>query len=215
MVNMKEYQRQWYKDNSKRIKEHQKQWNKNNPGYAKQWRKNNSEHMKEYDKRYHKNNLEKRNEYSKQWFRDNPEYHKQYCLDNYEKIREKERKYKNHKRKTDLKYNLNNRMGKAIGISLKRSKNGRKWENLVGYTLTNLIKRLEITMPKGYNWQDYLEGKLHIDHIIPISAFNFTKPEHTDFKRCWALKNLRLFPAKANLIKHNKLDKPFQPALKI
>jgi len=34
-------------------------------------------------------------------------------------------------------------------------------------------------------------------------------------KRCWALSNLRLLPAKENMIKHNKLDRPFQPALRI
>ncbi|MBA7551803.1 hypothetical protein ES705_44352 [subsurface metagenome] len=70
-------------------------------------------------------------------------------------------------------------------------------------------------MPAGYTWQDFLSGELHIDHIIPISAFNFTKPEHTDFKRAWALENLRLLPAKENMIKHDRLDRPFQPALKI
>jgi len=70
-------------------------------------------------------------------------------------------------------------------------------------------------MPKGYCWQDFLEGKLHIDHKIPISAFNFTKSEHIDFKRCWALSNLQLLPARENIIKSNHLSKPFQPALKI
>ena len=45
--------------------------------------------------------------------------------------------------------------------------------------------------------------------------FNFTKPEHPDFERCWALKNLRLLTAKENNIKRAKLAKPFQPALKI
>ena len=116
-------------------------------------------------------------------------------------------------KKTDLKYNLNRRMKTAIGMSLKGNKAGRHWEDLVGYTLINLIKRLKKTMPKGYTWQDFLEGKLHIDHIIPKNVFNFTKSEHIDFKRCWALNNLQLLPAKENLIKNDKLARPFQPAL--
>jgi len=102
-----------------------------------------------------------------------------------------------------------------MGKSLRDNKNGRKWEDLIGYTLDDLIKRLEKTIPKGYIWQDYLTEKLHIDHIIPISVFNFDKPEHIDFKRCWALNNLRLLPAKENMMKHDKLYKPFQPALPI
>jgi len=140
----------------------------------------------------------------KQWQKDNPE-----------KARKLRQKIENHKQKTDLKYNLNRRMKSAIAISLKGNKAGRCWETLVGYTLSDLIKRLKKTIPKGYNWKDYLEGKLHIDHRIPVSVYNYSKPEHIDFRRCWALFNLRLLPARENMIKGNKLDKPFQPALKI
>jgi len=106
-------------------------------------------------------------------------------------------------------------MSTAINLSLKGNKKGRHWEDLVGYTLKKLKNRLQKTMPEGYTWQDYMDGKLHIDHIIPKSIFNFTKPEHPDFKRCWALENLRLLPAKENQEKSNKLKKPFQSALKL
>ena len=99
------------------------------------------------------------------------------------------------------------------GSIRKGSKNGRCWETLVGYTVDQLIKRLKKTLPKGYIWQDYLDGKLHIDHKIPISVFNFETPENIDFKKCWALKNLQLLPVKENLSKHNKIDKHFQPSL--
>ena len=103
----------------------------------------------------------------------------------------------------------------GIGISIKGNKNGRHWETLIGYKLNDLIKHLKSTMSKGYTWQNYLEGKLHIDHKIPISVFNFSKPEHPDFRRCWALSNLQLLPAKENIVKRDKLTKPFQPALQI
>ncbi|MBA7582514.1 hypothetical protein ES708_24444 [subsurface metagenome] len=112
-------------------------------------------------------------------------------------------------------------MSKAVRDSLKNksflkvSKNGKGWETLVGYTTNDLKKRLRKTMPKGYTWQDFLSGKLHIDHIIPIAVFNFTKVEHIDFKRCWALSNLQLLPGKENMVKGDKMDKPFQPALRI
>lgn len=138
-------------------------------------------------------------------------YGKQYRKDNLKKIKQ----WHKNKNKTDLKFNLNHRMRRVINYSLKGNKRGRHWEDLVGYNLIDLIKRLKKTMPSGYIWQDFLQGKLHVDHIIPISAFNFTKPEHVDFKRCWALKNLQLLPARENLIKSNKLSKPFQSALKL
>ncbi len=142
---------------------------------------------------------------------------KQYCEDNdknyyneWQKQRSKERY------KIDLKFNLNNKMTFAVYCSLKRgSKKKRHWESLVGYTCSELKRHLERTMPKNCTWQDFMEGKLHIDHIIPKSIFNFTKPEHIDFKRCWALDNLQLLPAKENHVKWRKLQKPFQPALQL
>lgn len=192
----KVYNQQWRKDNS----EYMKQWHKDNPEYRKQWNKNNPEYNKKCNK---------------QWRIDNPEKIKKWKKNNSEKINEYLRQWMNKKYKTNLKFNLNYRMAIAIGVSLKGNKAGRKWESLVDYTLNDLKKRLKKTMPEGYNWNDFLRGKLHIDHIIPKSAFNFTKPEHIDFKRCWKLKNLRLLPAKENIIKSNKLNKPFQPALEI
>lgn len=182
--------------NKEERKKYNKQYRKDHPGYDKivykdrigylnKWKKDNSDRMKGYREK---------------WNKKNPSYNSQYQKD---------------RQKNDFKFKLNKRMTIAIGISIRGNKNGRKWEALVGYTLNDLIKRLKKTMPKGYTWQDFLTGKLHIEHKIPISAFNYTKPEHIDFRRCWALKNLRLLPAKENWKKSNRLEKPFQPSLKI
>lgn len=171
---------------------------------SREYYKNNKENKKKYNGIYYKNNKDKIKEQVRQW-REN----------NLEKVREYKKQWRKNKRRTDLKYNLNRRMVSAIGKSLKGNKAGRSWESLVGYTLKDLIKHLQKTLPKGYTWQDYFNGKLHIDHIIPISAFNFTKPEHLDFKKCWALSNLQILTAKENIMKHTKLSKPFQPALQI
>ena len=59
------------------------------------------------------------------------------------------------------------------------------------------------------------QGEWHIDHIVPVSAFNFDSPEHMDFKRCWALSNLQPLWGRDNISKHAKLDGEFQPSLKI
>lgn len=171
----------------------------------------NENKLSEQNKQWAKNNPEKKLEIDKQWREKNSEYIKQYQREN----KKARNEYLNNRRKIDLKFNLNEKVSSLIRYSLGNNKNGCRWENLVGYTLNDLIKRLKKTMPKGYNWNDYINGKLHIDHKIPISAFNFTKPEHPDFKKCWALENLRLLSAKENRIKYNKLEKSFQPALKI
>ncbi len=185
----RKYLKEYYKNNCEKEKKMTKQWRKNHPG-----------EYKEYMRIYHENNREKIRENHKQWKKNNIE---------------KIKKYNRNKYKTNLKFNLNEKIRILINHSLKGNKAGQRWESLVGYILTDLIIRLKKTMPVGYTWQDFLTGELHIDHIIPISAFNFTKPEHIDFKRCWALNNLRLLPARENLIKNAKLDRPFQPALRI
>jgi len=242
-MDIKEYKRQYYLNNKKRLNEKSKQWyldnldkkksydkiyrQENKDKYKKQseiWHKDNPEKTKEIAKKYrqtHKEEIKKRRKEkykehinqerkdSREQYENNPEYFHQYYLKHKIKIR----KYTNHKRKTDLKYALNHNFSNEIRMALKGNKDGYHWESLVGYTLNNLINRLKSTMPEGYAWQDYLEGKLQIDHIIPISVFNYTKSEHIDFKRCWSLNNLQLLPARKNIQKYNHLDKPFQPAL--
>ena len=193
MFDKKEWNRKWEKDNYEYRKRQHIQWKINNP-----------EKVIEGNKRYQENNIDRIRKMKRLWRLNNPK-----------RVREMKRKGSMKRRKMDLKYNLNKNISRAIRYSLKGNKNGQHWEDLVDYTINDLIKRLKKTMPKGYTWNDYLNGKLHVDHKIPISAFNFIKLENPDFKKCWALKNLRLLPVRENLIKGNKLSKPFQPALKI
>jgi len=200
MFNRKEWRKQY----------HIKNREKENKDSIEHYRKN-KEHCNEVNKQWRENNPE----YGKQWRLDNPEYGKV----NRDKINKRRREYRKNngdsrreyernRRSGNLKVNLSERISNAVRFSLKDGKKGRHWETLVGYTLADLKKHLEKTLPKGYTWQE-----CHIDHIIPISAFNFTKPEHTDFKRCWVLDNLRLLPAKENISKSNRLYEPFQPSL--
>lgn len=120
------------------------------------------------------------------------------------------------KNKNILKYKLNIRMASGIYNSLKKGiKNGRHWETLVPYNYKQLKKQLISTMPEGYIWQDFMNGKLDIDHIRPINSFNFNKPEDFEFQQCWALDNLQLLTVKENRSKQDKLIKPFQTNLKI
>ena len=99
---------------------------------------------------------------------------------------------------------LNKNISRSILASLRTSKNGRHWEELVGYTINELKEHLERLFKSGMTWENY--GKWHIDHIIPKSKFNFVTPEDLDFKKCWALKNLQPLEAKQNMSKGNKFD---------
>lgn len=215
----KEYMKQYYKDNTEKMLKENQQWRENNKKHIRQYNMENKEKTKEYYKKYYIENkediIEKCKEYYKEHKKEIKAYQQRYYQDNIEMVRKKKNKYCKYKTKTNLKFNLNCRMRTAIRLALKGNKKGRHWEDLVSYTLDDLIKHLKKTMPIGYIWEDYIEDKLQVDHIIPINAYNFTKPEHTDFKRCWALSNLQLLPAKENLIKNKKVFKHFQPALQI
>ena len=92
------------------------------------------------------------------------------------------------------------------------NKGGRKWESLVGYSAYELMEYLELLFARGMSWDNYGSG-WHIDHIIPISAFNFEKHTDIDFARCWSLENLRPLWKTDNLRKGAKLDREFQPCL--
>jgi len=168
---------------------------------AKAYRKTNSEKIKTATKKYYRNNFERMNVYSTVYRIAHPEKIKIISKNCYEK------------KKKDSCFRLNGAISSGIWRSLKGNKNGRQWESLVGYSLDTLIKHLEKQFTKGMTWENY--GIWHVDHKIPLNVFNYTKSEHEDFKKCWALENLQPLWAFDNLSKHNKLDKHFQPSLAI
>jgi len=113
------------------------------------------------------------------------------------------RKYQKNRRNTDLVFKLNKRLANAIYLSLKGNKNGRHWEELVEYTLGDLMKHLESKFLFEMTWENY--GQWHIDHIRPISSFKFTSYNDLEFKQCWSLSNLQPLWAIDNIRKSNKL----------
>ncbi|EKS29291.1 Uncharacterised protein [Afipia felis] len=104
-------------------------------------------------------------------------------------------------------------MSGGVYKSLKEMKAGRSWEVLVGYNLSELMRHLEKLFLPGMTWDNYGRGGWHIDHKIPKVVFNYTSPEHEDFKRCWALSNLQPLWEQDNISKNAKLAKQFQPTL--
>ncbi len=151
----------------------------------------------------------------KEWRGKNPEKDKnakrEWAKKNKQKKREINKKYYHTKVKLNPLQRLNNSISSNIYYSLKGNKKGLHWEDLVGYKLEDLKKHLEKQFSDGMGWDNY--GKWHLDHIIPLSVFNYEKPNHIDFERCWKLKNLRPLWAKENLIKQGYMDGSFQPSL--
>jgi hypothetical protein len=167
---------------------------------SKQWGKNNPEKRKEIEKKYkstHKEKVKKRLDKWRSLRRD--------------RIREIGRKV-NKKRNSTVKGKMINAFRVNIWKSLKGNKSGRKWEELVGFSVDQLKKHIEKQFKEGMTWENYGRYGWHIDHIIPISAFNFKTADDIDFKKCWDLKNLRPLWWRENICKKDKLIQNFQPS---
>lgn len=116
------------------------------------------------------------------------------------------------RRRARVKRNLNptfvtaDRMRASMGSSLRHQgregKRRRSWEDLVGYSIHDLMTHIERQFTKGMTWEKYLNGEIHLDHIVPIAAFSFTSASDPDFKACWALTNLRPIWRRENQRKH-------------
>jgi hypothetical protein len=206
--------------------EQRNRWSSENAEYHKKlqadWYKANREHHAAYGRKWSAENPERRRSLSDRWKAQNRERYlaARKARRQVDAIKETSRKYDrkryHEKRKLDPAYRVHMRMRGEISRYLKRrsiSKAGRSWERLVGYTQDALVARLKQTIPAGYTWQDYLDGRLHLDHITPCAAFNVSSTDDIDFRLCWQLSNLQLLPASENCSKGAKLPKPFQPSL--
>ena len=163
------------------------------------WAEKNKDKVREKTKRWIKANRERVYENQKRWAENNPA-----------KAKAKTDRA-NAKKRATPKGRLSLNFSRHIRYSLHGGKKGIHWEYLVGYTVEQLKKHLEKQFVEDMSWENY--GKWHIDHKIPVSAFNYEKPEDEDFKRCWDLKNLQPLWAADNHKKKAKINKPMQPSL--
>lgn len=206
--------KQKYQLNPEKAKKRARAWRLANIDRSREngrkWRLANPKMAKERAQKWCDENPERVREIKKRWASKNPGRSRNWALKNPEKRKLIVKKYAIKQRKKP-RNRINNSISALIRYSLKGNKLGQHWEFLVGYSLEDLRAHLEKRFKEGMNWENY--GQWHIDHKIPISVFNFEKPEDEDFKRCWALKNLQPLWAFDNIKKSNKLDGHFQPAL--
>lgn len=177
----KEYSKQHYKDNIEQYKANKKKFEENNPDY-----------QREYAKQYRKQNIEKIREQNRL-----------YRLNNIEQFRERDRVYKKLKANNNPSFRLTECVRSSINRSL-QSVNCIGTMRYLDYTIEDLRYNIESKFLEGMSWNN--QGDWHIDHIIPISYFNYDSPKHPEFIFCWSLFNLRPLWAEDNMHKNNKLD---------
>jgi len=147
------------------------------------------------DKKYREKNKEKINEYHKNWSKEKRtelrEYHSRWRKENRKHVNEKTRLWYLNRRRTDPSFRLKCNTRTAVYTCLKEA-NVAKYRStfqLLGYTIEELMQHLEKQFTDGMTWDNY--GQWHVDHIRPMSSFNFTSPDDPEFKECWALNNLQ------------------------
>jgi hypothetical protein len=160
-------------------------------------------------KRTYEKYKERKTEYHKEWSKQNREklneYHKEWREKNIDKHRETKRTYQKEKRHTDPIYKLISNFRTAIYIVLKENKLDKytNYFNMVGYSAEELKEHLEKQFNDGMSWENY--GEWHIDHIKPISSFEFDSSDDEQFKVCWSLDNLQPMWGIENIKKGNKI----------
>ena len=167
----------------------------------------NSIRAKEYYKKYYLKNIEKRKESHKKWREKNKEHRKEY-LKKYDKNRTKEQKLKHYEaRKKRLKKNPSEKIAGSIRTRIYLALKG-KAKSSSSLKLTGCLnweqvwEHLEKLFKSGMTRENH--GLWHIDHIIPCSSFDLTKPEEQ--AKCFHYTNLQPLWASENLSKGNRIS---------
>jgi len=112
---------------------------------------------------------------------------KLYLKQNNDELREYRRLYRIKKKKEDLNFRIRVNLANRILIALKR---GQKYEHtidLIGCSIPELKKHLELQFKAGMSWNNY--GRWHIDHRVACARFDLTKRENQ--LKCFHYSNLQ------------------------
>ena len=113
------------------------------------------------------------------------------------------RNYQNKRNKEDINHRLAGSLRARLRAAIKKHKTTKSFRTmeLVGCSIDELKKHLEIKFKKGMSWNNY--GKWHVDHIVPVDFFDLTKIEEQ--KKCFHYLNLQPLRARDNFQKRNKI----------
>ena len=160
------------------------------------YNKENKEYSAKYNKKYYEKNKDKIKNKTKNWKKQNKE-----------KMAKWYSSYKKQRRSKDPKYKLSWNISSLMRVTLQRKgvKKTLAFEKAVGYTISQLKEHLENKFDDKMSWENY-GSYWHVDHIKPVSLFNFSSIEDQEFKDCWALNNLQPLEAIENIKKGNKYE---------
>lgn len=216
----KKYQKQWYEDNKEDILKDVAQYRSDHTGEIKernrQYREKNKDKLKEKDKKYYENNKDIYIKNAQNWQENNKEKKKEYDKQYREDNKKKRNKGAKERRENEPSFKLRVYLSRDIGRALKSrgsSKQGKSITQYLPYTDEQLRLHIENQFepwmtwdnhgkydPNAWNDNDPTTWTWQLDHIIPQSTFHYSSMEDEEFKKCWALENLRPLGAKQNVL---------------
>lgn len=222
------YMRQYREKNSDKIKKYQKEYgsayyeeNKKQILQNKsKYYEENKENILEDRKEYYQENREEKLGYNKEYYQKNRDYlledAKEYYKQNKDNVIAYNNKYYKKRRLNDHNFRIRTGISASIAYYLKAnnsSKNGASCLDYLPFTINELRQHLEVQFEPWMTWNNYgrynaknwndndlSTWRWNIDHIIPQSKLLYTSMEDDNFKRCWALENLRPLSAKQNFL---------------
>ncbi len=159
----------------------------------------NKDILLEKNKSYRIRNIEQINIQRKE-YRNRPEI-KEHCKQknkDYLPIRKEKIKQK---RKTDLNFQLSEVLRSKIHRMIKGKETS--YKKLIGCNVEFFIKWIEFRFDSNMNWNNY-GTDWHIDHILPISIFDFSKINEQQI--CFHWTNLQPLNGLENQQKSNKIE---------
>lgn len=182
-----------------------KQYRKNNKEKISNQKKDyyikNKEIIDQKNKNYNLNNKEKILETRKKWALDNQErisqLNKKWFQNNKEKIKNRLKE----KRKTDINYRVSKNLRCRIRNAIKIGNKKNTTKELLGCSIEELKKHLELQFREGMTWDNY-GPYWHIDHIKPCCAFDLSDVNQQ--LECFNYKNLQPLLKEENLRKNGK-----------
>lgn len=223
-----DYMRQYREKNRDKIKKYQQkydaQYYEENKGRIlsnkKEYYQDNKEDILDDRKEYYQDNRDEKLEYNREYYLANRDHiienAKTYAINHPEWLKEYHSRYCKERRANDPNFRIRAAVSANINYYLKSnasSKNGASCLDYLPYSIDELKEHLEKQFEPWMNWQNYgrydaviwkdsdpTTWTWQIDHIIPQSTFHYTSMGDEEFRKCWALTNLRPLSAKQNFL---------------
>jgi hypothetical protein len=114
-------------------------------------------------------------------------YLREWRVANADRFRAAKRAYYLEKKRHDPAFLVLTRLRRRLNHYLSGGSRCASAKELLGCTLDEFLRHIELQFPNGMNWEN--RNEWHIDHIIPCAAFDLTDPEQQ--RRCFHYTNMR------------------------